>query len=283
MLKAIIFDLDDTLLDWSLRTQDWLEYEQSYLTLVFGYLTGRVEVSGSVDDFVAAVRRLTQEAWLESRKELIAPNFLTILEKAFDSVGITLNRLDIDARLQTLDWELIGGVAPFADVVELLPVLESHHIKIGMITNAHFPMWMRDRELRSYGLLPYFADCRLASSDFGYLKPHPAIFRAAMDCLDVRPDEAVFVGDSPEADMAGARAVGMRGVLRIGPHSAAKTNDAIAPDAIAPDGVINTLHELIPLLDSWYPGWRTINASQHSDSPGNTGDSHGIATARSLS
>lgn len=51
------------------------------------------------------------------------------------------------------------------------------------------------------------------SFDVGCVKPEPAIFRAALDKLGVRPSEAVFVGDSIERDMAGARALGMRHVL----------------------------------------------------------------------
>ena len=43
----------------------------------------------------------------------------------------------------------------------------------------------------------------------------PAIFEAALDCLGVQVDEAVFVGDNPEADIAGAQSIGMKAVLRV--------------------------------------------------------------------
>ena len=251
MLKAIIFDMDDTLIDWSQRTQNWQEYENNYLTRVFEYLMSKIESPATVDEFIVAVRQHTEKAWLASGPELHAPNFLAILEQAFASLGVNLKRLDIETRLRNFDWELSPGVGAYPDVEELLPVLVSHNIKIGMITNAHYPMWMRDRELQAYGLLAHFADCRLSSADVGFLKPHPAIFKAALDCLGARPDEAIFIGDNPEADIAGAQAVGMRGVLRVGPNA-----PPLISGLIIPDGAINSLHELMPLLDKWYPGWR---------------------------
>jgi putative hydrolase of the HAD superfamily len=51
------------------------------------------------------------------------------------------------------------------------------------------------------------------SVDVGCVKPDPRIFRAALDALRADPEEAVFVGDSPERDMAGARSLGMAHVL----------------------------------------------------------------------
>jgi putative hydrolase of the HAD superfamily len=45
------------------------------------------------------------------------------------------------------------------------------------------------------------------------VKPHPTIFQAALDLLDVKPADAVMVGDSVEEDIEGAQAMGMRAIL----------------------------------------------------------------------
>jgi putative hydrolase of the HAD superfamily len=45
------------------------------------------------------------------------------------------------------------------------------------------------------------------------VKPSPTIFRAALDLLEVEPGEAVMVGDSPDDDVGGALALGMRAFL----------------------------------------------------------------------
>ena len=47
----------------------------------------------------------------------------------------------------------------------------------------------------------------------GRVKPHPTIFKAALELLGVAPAEAVMVGDSLEEDIEGARALGMRAIL----------------------------------------------------------------------
>jgi putative hydrolase of the HAD superfamily len=54
------------------------------------------------------------------------------------------------------------------------------------------------------------------STEIGHTKPDPAIFFAALEKLSAGADEAVFIGDSPARDMAGARGVGMRHVLVAG-------------------------------------------------------------------
>jgi len=52
-------------------------------------------------------------------------------------------------------------------------------------------------------------DVVLISDDFGRRKPHPAIFREALRRLDTRPEDALYVGDTPADDVVGARAVGL--------------------------------------------------------------------------
>jgi len=56
-------------------------------------------------------------------------------------------------------------------------------------------------------------DAILDSTHVGVAKPDPAIFRMALDILGVPPERAVHIGDTPAADIAGARAAGVRPVL----------------------------------------------------------------------
>jgi putative hydrolase of the HAD superfamily len=58
-----------------------------------------------------------------------------------------------------------------------------------------------------------FVDAVVSSATAGAVKPDPLLFRAALDAAGCGPDEAVHVGDSPENDVAGARAAGLRAVL----------------------------------------------------------------------
>ena len=114
----------------------------------------------------------------------------------------------------------------------------------------------------------YFPDCRLAAADTGYLKPHPRIFQAALAQLGTAADETVFIGDNPNADIAGALAVGMRAVLRITHRvfdsgiRAVKQNAEHAANGGETDlqARLHSLEELPAILDKWYPDWRNGSA-----------------------
>ena len=82
------------------------------------------------------------------------------------------------------------------------------------------------------------------------MKPHPSIFRAALQLLDVTPAEAVMVGDSFKHDVEGALNVGMRAVLLNRGDAAAPKVDALRRGSGQGDvvPVIGSLRELIPLV-----------------------------------
>ena len=143
--------------------------------------------------------------------------------------------------LRVYDWQTVPGVEPFADTLPVLEKLKSAGYKIGLITNAMQPMWMRDIELRSYGILDYL-DARLTSGDVGFMKPHPFIYWQALELLDVQPEESVFVGDRPANDIAGANEAGLTSVL-ISPDHLDRDLDGVRPNF-----TINTLTELLPIL-----------------------------------
>jgi putative hydrolase of the HAD superfamily len=253
MLKAVLFDMDDTLIDWSKRTLDWQEQDRHHLQLVFEYVTREVcPIEATPELFCDSVRQYARLAWMEAEEGLRAPSYGDALRHALEHMGVPGNLIDVNACLRAYGWQLIQGVTVFPDVPDVLHTLFFNNILIGLITNASVPMWLRDRELEACDLLRYFTDCRLSAVDVGYIKPHPIIFETALNRLGISPAEAVFVGDNPEADVVGAQRVGMRGVLRVTPNNTFTWFD----DEIVPDGVVESFYELLPLLDKWYPGWR---------------------------
>ena len=166
------------------------------------------------------------------------------------ALGASADTLDTRRCLDAYRWKALPGTVTFAEVPETLALLRTHGIKFGIVTNAPQPMWLRDIEMKEHGLYDFFPDCRISAADVGYLKPHPAIFQAALRCLELEPEETVFVGDDLEADIAGAKRAGMRAILRQVARRQA-INDIIVPDA-----TINRLDELPAILDQWHPGWR---------------------------
>lgn len=81
----------------------------------------------------------------------------------------------------------------------------SHHYRLGIVSNFYGNL---SAVCRAAGLDP-FLQTIIDSEVVGHLKPDPEIFHVALRELHVEPSQAVFVGDSLQRDMAGARAVGM--------------------------------------------------------------------------
>ncbi len=83
--------------------------------------------------------------------------------------------------------------------------------KLALISNFDHPPHVH-RLLDELALRPFF-DAVVVSGDVGVKKPDPAIFVPALEQTGLATDEAIFVGDSPEDDIAGAKAAGLRPVL----------------------------------------------------------------------
>lgn len=100
-------------------------------------------------------------------------------------------------------WEV------FADVVPALESCRRRGWHVGVISN-----W--DERLRPLldrlGLRRYL-DSVTVSCEVGVEKPATEIFQAALRVAGVRAEEALHIGDSPQEDVAGAEAAGLRGVL----------------------------------------------------------------------
>jgi HAD superfamily hydrolase (TIGR01509 family) len=92
---------------------------------------------------------------------------------------------------------------------ESLARLRLAGLKLGVISNSDGRV---DQALEAAGLREYF-DVVIDSALVGVEKPDPRIFHAALDALDVAPEEALYVGDLYEIDVLGARAAGIDAVL----------------------------------------------------------------------
>jgi putative hydrolase of the HAD superfamily len=251
MLKAILFDLDDTLLDWSGFSGDWKTLECQFLKGVFDYVATVTNPLPDLDAFIDEFHQRIREAWRIGRGNLIAPNMATILLESVEAQGAQVGTFKADELVKAYAWHAVPGTALFKEVPEVMALIKQHGIKTAIVTNAAQPMTLRDIEIEEHKLLQYFPDCRLSAADAGVLKPHPGIFQLALERLGVTPEEAVFVGDNPIADIAGAQSVGMQAVFRITSPMPPMLSGLIVPDA-----AINSLEELPPILDSWFPGWR---------------------------
>jgi putative hydrolase of the HAD superfamily len=251
MLKAILFDLDDTLIDWSNFTDNWEVRESKHLRRVFEYICREVYPLTDWEAYSQAYFQRVRDAWSSARETLIAPHLGRVLIDTAVALGIPEDSLGVEECLRAYSWTAPESTFVFPDVAGALRVLRDRGIRFGIVTNAFQPMTLRDIEMKTHGLLDYFPECRLSAADVGYLKPSPKIFYAALACLGTTPQETLFVGDNPVADIAGAQGVGMKAVMRVKHPS-----QPLISGLVVPDGAINTLNDLLLLLDKWYVGWR---------------------------
>ena len=124
----------------------------------------------------------------------------------------------------------------FPDAAQTLSSLRASGLKLGLITNGS--VRMQSRKLECLALSPMF-DTILISDAEGISKPDRQIFHRALERLHANPAQAVFVGDHPEVDVAGARAAGMQAIWRRDPR-VSRMVDA--------DAVIEELGDLLTLL-----------------------------------
>jgi HAD superfamily hydrolase (TIGR01549 family) len=249
MLKAVIFDVDDTLIDWSGNTTLWMDAERPHLERVFAHINTQHPLS-SVDMYIHEYTMRVQRAWANARSNLVAPHLGRILVDTAIALGVPDDVLDPHACMEAYEWDVVDGTRVFPDVIGFLQYLRDHGIRTAIITNSFHPAELRDRELAALGLLEFFPECRITAADVGYLKPHPDIFSHTLACLGVSEDEVVFIGDNPVADIAGAQGFGLRAVLRVKSPAPAMLSGLIVPDA-----AVNSFVELKPIFDEWFPGW----------------------------
>jgi putative hydrolase of the HAD superfamily len=94
-------------------------------------------------------------------------------------------------------------------VTSTLQTLHNRGLILGVISNGS--MSSQYTKLDVMGIRSLFS-LILISEEAGIKKPDARIFRLALEKLRVLPSEAIFVGDNPELDVAGSRAVGVRGI-----------------------------------------------------------------------
>lgn len=125
-------------------------------------------------------------------------------------------------------------------------VLKTLHnnYRIGLVSNTGVtPGRILRKVLEHNRILQYFG-CTIFSDEVGYTKPYPAIFRRAIEKLQVDPNEAIHIGDILNIDIAGARSVGMKTIWLN------KTGDSIQKNKtkFIPDYEIKNLSELLGIL-----------------------------------
>ena len=215
VVRGLVFDLDNTLLDRETafyRVAD--RFYEKHL---------RETTSAARDDAVAMMARWDDDGYSD-RKAMLARWLGEWPEAGLDMGSLTT-------------WyrsEMTRQVEPDLEINGLLAGLNERHVPWGIVTNGSPSQHCKCRAAGLDELVPFI----IVSEEAGYRKPDPRIFRDALEATGLTaPEEVMFVGDSPVADIEGARRFGMRAAwLRRGRQYPA--------DLQPPDHTIDHITEL---------------------------------------
>jgi putative hydrolase of the HAD superfamily len=190
--KLVLFDLDDTLCDYAAARQLRLE-----IALSHAFDGAGTPLPHSLDAIIAeSIER--HPHGVDHFPQLLAEHGVDHPEA-------------IAAAQAWYRENRFHGLALFPDAIETLQVVRTclSGRRIGIITNG--PAEVQTAKLELFALRPY-VDFILISGVFGSAKPEIAIFAEALRLGKATPDEAVYIGDSPEYDIVGARNSGIRSI-----------------------------------------------------------------------
>lgn len=193
MIKAVLFDMDNTLTDF------FKMKEHAISSAVSAMVASGLEMSEK-----KASREIVDLYWKHGWED--QKIFQKFLRKRIGKIDYPILAAGIVAYRKTK----AGYVVPYPGVQKTLIKLKEKGLKLGIVSDApRIQAWIRLTEL---GFVDFF-DFVVAKEDTGKLKPHTLPFRKALKKLELKPKEVLFVGDNPERDIVGAKKVGMKTAL----------------------------------------------------------------------
>lgn len=237
--RPILFDLGDTLINFS--STNPLPYMQYGTKLGYDYMADRGIKLPSFNSYLRTIRRSTYLAFALAEIRRREVDLVHAIQSAH-----RLLRLPIDDEfLLALAGRFYEPIRVLGRVEEGIHPIFEEFVRVGhpmaIVSNTMVPGRLLDQHLEQEGLLKYFP-VRIYSCDIGIKKPNPKAFRAALQALNVRPEDSLFVGDKPRLDIRGAKRVGMITVLKVRKRPIPHVWDK-------PDYVVRHLTELPSLLE----------------------------------
>jgi putative hydrolase of the HAD superfamily len=221
MIKAVIFDLDNTLVDFMAMKR------QAVDAAINAMIDAGLKLP--VDDARKRIDKIYKERGIEFQNV-----FDQLLYDVFKKVDYKILSAGVIAYRRAREAALV----PYPHVYMTLTELLKMGLKLAVISDAPArEAWLR----LSYLNFHHLFDLVLTFDDTGERKPSPVPFKKALKLLGLRPEEALMVGDWVERDMVGAAKVGMKTVF-------AKYGDTFGTVETHADYDISDISELISVV-----------------------------------
>jgi putative hydrolase of the HAD superfamily len=242
MDRGILFDLDGTLVDYPVRADSRSLFDEG-AAKVYALLTAKGCALPSFEQFASQQRTINRRidwvTWITGGE----PDGRRLLRRLCKDYGLQRDHSSL-VLLGDLWYGPTAETATLApDVIPTLSALTDAGIRLGVVANTAWPGEVIDHQLATMGLIDFFP-VRVYSTEHAAQKPHPNLFRAALDELQLAPAETIFVGDEPSVDVLGARRAGMRCILRG--TNVSKRDARLAEHVIERIGQLTDILQLAP-------------------------------------
>jgi len=192
MIKAILFDLDGTLLNRDESVQLFVANQYERLQNHLNHI--------SKETYISRFIHLDNHGYVWKDK---------VYEQLIREYAIT----DLTSKELLQDYleNFKYFTVPFPNLLQMLESLKQQDFQLGMITNGFGKFQMDTIEALK---IKHYFDAILVSEWEGLKKPDPAIFNRALHLLKVKPTESVYIGDHPKNDINAAQNIGMETIWK---------------------------------------------------------------------
>lgn len=237
-IRGVIFDVGDTLL-----TQEPLIGSPSnrrgaaaIAPLVRPFLTTEL----TDDQLAESLGEALQEALVEAyRHECALPDAHRVFAEVFDAMDWEPSSEAIDVLMPAYFQPWFQTMQPLPQAARVLQLLREAGLRTAAIANLLYGEDLLIERLRTLGLVPHL-DALVFSTELGWLKPHPAPYRAAAQRLGLSAQTLVMVGDDWDIDVRAAQRLGMRAIWLRSADVRPRDESATA--------IIDDLGDLIPAI-----------------------------------
>jgi len=199
-IKHVFFDLDHTLWDFEYNSEK-----------TFAHIFEQNKIDVNFNDFMKEYVPINKKYWKLFREEKVSKSDLRFnrLKESFNELKFNAGDFLINQLAEQYIDYLPTNKTLFEGAFEVLEYLNKKY-QLHIITNGFEEV--QHKKIKNSNISPYF-DKIITSEKAGVKKPNPKIFNYAMALTNAIPKESIMIGDNFEADILGAKAVGMHTIF----------------------------------------------------------------------
>lgn len=238
-IKAIIFDIGETLCTRVINVQQQEE--------IIAEEVGKLLIKKEYPITEQLFQKLKDKIWNDLKENVkcsgVEFQLEDILNHLLEQINTPLkDRTSIVSEISEIIYKHdLKNTIIKPTVIETLQKLQAKGYLLGIISNSYYSYDHILRILEKLKIKDFFKSI-LVSSHERIAKPDIRIFKKAISTLGVQPKEAIFIGDNPEVDLLGAKAIGMK-VFLI-------SNGKINIDETQADAIIKNLIDILPFFQN---------------------------------